>query len=137
MNDMHLPDSCEQTPGQDRLELPSQTQQLDVARGVDLIGSEEALAEILDTVITSLIDAVPDIRSALQAHDLALVNSILHGIKGYAPIFCTDALAEQVAQVELISKSGSTDVVAPLLATLAPRLEALLCEIQTYRATGK
>ncbi len=120
MNDMRLPDSCEQTPGQDRLELPTQTPQLDIARGVDLMGSEEALAEILDTVSTSLIAVVPDIRNALEADDVALANHVLHDLKGYAPIFCADELAEQVAQVELISKTESSEVVTPLFARLAP-----------------
>jgi len=137
MNDVRLPDSCDQTPGQDRLELPASSPQLDIARGLELMGSEEALAEILDTVITSLMQAVPDIRNALKADDVPLANSLLHGIKGYAPIFCTDALTAQVAQLELISKTGSSDAVQPLFAKLAPRLEALLAEIQTYRAQGK
>jgi HPt (histidine-containing phosphotransfer) domain-containing protein len=137
MNNMRLPDSCDRTPGQDRLELPAPSPQLDIARGVDLMGSEEALADILDTVITSLMDAVPDIRNALKADDVPLANGLLHGIKGYSPIFCTDALTAQIAQVELISKTGSRAAVQPLFAKLAPRLEALLVEIQTYRALGK
>ncbi len=113
------------------------TPQLDIERGVDLMGSEEALAEILDDANTSLMAAVPDTWNALRAGDLPLANNILHGIKGYAPIFCSDALIEQVAQVELISKTESSGVVTPLFARLAPRLEALLAEIQAYRAQGK
>jgi len=101
------------------------------------MGSEEALVEILDAANTSLMTAVPDTWNALRAGNVALANSILHGIKGYAPIFCSDALIEQVAHAELISKTESSDVVTPLFARLAPRLEALMAEIQAYREQGK
>lgn len=137
MNVTRLSDSSDQTPGQKMLELPARLPQLDVARGVDLMGSDQALAEILDTVNTSLITGIPDIWNALKADDVALANRLLHGIKGYAPIFCSDALINQVTQVELISKTESSAIVTPMFAELAPRLEALLIEIQTYVGQGK
>ncbi len=108
---------------------------LDVVRGVDLMGSDEALFEILETVNTSLRAAIPDIWSALEVDDVSQANHLLHCIRGYAPILCSDPLIDQIAQVELASKTESCAHVIALFSELAPRLDALLVEIQTYMST--
>jgi phosphoglycerate kinase len=106
--------------------------QLDLERGVGMMGDEESLRAILATVDVSLASGIPDIWKALKIDDAKLVNRLLHGIKGYVPIFCTDTLVDQVTQVERISKTGSSAAITPLFTELAPRLEALLTEVRDY-----
>jgi HPt (histidine-containing phosphotransfer) domain-containing protein len=108
---------------------------LDEARGVGMMGSDESLRKILETVDTSLTDSIPEIWQALEAGDIKVANRLLHGIKGYVPIFCSDALIEHVVQVEGLSKTETAAVVKPLFAELAPKLEALLIEIRVYIAS--
>lgn len=110
------------------------TTQLDVARGIGMMGSEASLRKILKTVETSLVSSLPEIQQALAMEDVKTVNRLLHGIKGYAPIFCSDALIEQIQQVEVVSKTATAAVLAPLFVELAPHLESLLLEIQSYGA---
>ena len=107
---------------------------LDVARGVGMMGSEAALRKILKTVLDSMSGNLPEIAAALANDDVASANQLLHSLKGYVPIFATDALIEHVTQVEKVSKTESSAVVAPLYADLAPRLEGLLAEVRIYLA---
>ncbi len=107
---------------------------LDIARGVEMMGSETSLRKILKTVVDSLTTNLPAIEAALAQGDVALASRLLHGIKGYVPIFCTDSLIAQVAHLEGLSKTATAAEMAPLYATLAPRLAALLTEVKTFVA---
>lgn len=101
-----------------------------------MMGSDASLRKILVNVETSLARNIPEIWAALEAGDVAAANRLLHAIKGYAPIFCTDALVAQVVQVEQLSKTEPVVVVRSAFADLAPKFEALLNEIRTYVAQG-
>lgn len=109
---------------------------LSVEIGVGMMGSEDALRSILATVDLNLTGNIPDIWKALEADDIAVANRLLHGIKGYVPIFCTDPLVDQVTQTEVFSKTASAADVKPLFAELAPKLEQLLVEIRAFIAQG-
>jgi HPt (histidine-containing phosphotransfer) domain-containing protein len=111
-------------------------QYLDVARGVGMMGSEASLRKILTTVVASLSSDLPKMDAALNATDTATANRLLHGIKGYAPIFATDALVEQVTHVELVSKTEPATTVAALYADLSPVLQGLLAEIRGFLSPG-
>lgn len=107
---------------------------LDVARGVGMMGSETSLRKILKTVVESMGSSLPAIEAALAQGDAALASRLLHGIKGYTPIFCTDSLIAQVAHLEGVSKTATAAEIAPLFAQLAPRLVSLLTEVKTFVA---
>jgi hypothetical protein len=103
-------------------------------KGVGMMGSDASLRKIMISVEASLASGIPQIQSALVADDVAAANRLLHAIKGYVPIFCSDALVAHVVQVEQLSKTESAAVVTPEFAELAPEFEALLTEIRTYIA---
>ena len=107
---------------------------LDLERGVGMMGSAASLAKILKTVAASMADSLPKMSAALQAGDVHSANALLHAIKGYVPIFSTDALVEQVTQVEKLSKTEPIEVVAPPFAQLMPQLQGLLAEIDVFLA---
>lgn len=107
---------------------------LDVPRGVSMMGSEASLRKILDTVQDSMAGNLPEIAAALDQGDVTVANRLLHAIKGYLPIFASDALVERVSEVEKISKTEPAATVAPLYAELAPRLASLLGEIRVFLA---
>ena len=108
--------------------------QLDIERGVSMMGSPESLRNILNTVDASMAGNIFEIHSALQEGDVAAANRLLHAIKGYAPIFCSDAMIEEVTEIERLSKTGTVAQVQPLFSELAPKLERLLLEIRQYVA---
>ncbi|MDD2881553.1 MAG: hypothetical protein PHQ58_14080 [Rhodoferax sp.] len=107
---------------------------LDVPRGVSMMGSEASLRKILHTVQESMAGNLPEIAVMLAGGDVVGANRLLHAIKGYLPIFASDALIERVTEVEKISKAEIATTVAPLYAELAPRLEGLLGEIRDFLA---
>ncbi len=108
---------------------------LDAVRGVSMMGSDTSLRKILSTVHASMSASLPDITQALAQADVPRANALLHAMKGYLPIFAADALANEVAEVEFLSKTGTADVVAPRYALLAPKLAQLQDEIGRYLAT--
>ncbi len=110
----------------------SQAPVLDVECGLSMLGSDELLRQILTTVLDSLPNNVPEIWRALESGDVVAANHVLHSIKGYVPLFCSQALVSQITQLEHLSKTADAVAVMPLFATLAPRIEQLLVEIQTY-----
>ncbi len=107
---------------------------LDVARGVSMMGSDAALRKILKTVQDSMAGNLPEMAQALAQGDVAGFNRLLHAIKGYVPIFASDALAAQVTALEKTSKTEPVSAVAPLYAELAPHMDALLAEIRLFLA---
>lgn len=107
---------------------------LDVARGVSMMGSEASLRKILTTVHSSLAGDMSEMAATLANDDVTSVNRLLHAIKGYMPIFASDVLVAQVAELEKISKTEPVTTVAHLYAGLAPRMEALLGEIRSFLA---
>jgi HPt (histidine-containing phosphotransfer) domain-containing protein len=108
---------------------------LDVPRGVSMMGSEASLRKILQTVQSSMVGNLSEIAAALASGDVPAANRLLHAIKGYVPIFASDALVAQVTHVEKLSKTEPVDTLAPLYAELAPRLQGLLTDIHTFLAT--
>jgi hypothetical protein len=108
---------------------------LDVERGVTMLGSEQSLRMILQTVSGSMTHDIPEISRLLEAGEVPTANRLLHAIKGYVPVFCTDVLIEQVIQTERLSKTASAEVVRPAFAALVPKLQSLLTEVQHFMDT--
>lgn len=105
---------------------------LDVDRALEQIGDVAALHEMLDMLQASLDRDLPQIRQLLAQGDVKGANRLLHALKGFIPIFCTDPLCEHVAAVELISKTGSAAEVAHAYAPLEPKLQQLQAEIDAH-----
>lgn len=99
-----------------------------------MMGSDASLRKIMVSVEVSLTSGLPEIGAALESGDVAAANRLLHAIKGYVPIFCTEALVAHVVEVEQLSKTEGVAVVRPAFAELAPKFEVLLREIRTYVA---
>lgn len=97
-----------------------------------MLGSEQSLRMILQTVNGSMTHDIPEIARLLDAGEVATANRLLHAIKGYVPVFCSDALIDQVVSTERLSKTASAGVVKPAFAALAPKLQSLLTEVRLY-----
>jgi HPt (histidine-containing phosphotransfer) domain-containing protein len=105
---------------------------LDIDRALEQIGDVSALHEMLDMLQDTLDRDVPQIDALLSQQDVASANRLLHSLKGFIPIFCVDALCDHVAQVEILSKTGSADEVGRAYAPLVPKLQQLQTEIDRH-----
>ncbi len=97
-----------------------------------MLGSPEALKMILNTALLSLSEDMPAIGRELAEGDVRAASRRLHGIKGYLPIFGSDALVADVLQLEQSSKSQSAEVLAVAYAAMGPSFQGLLRDIQAY-----
>ena len=116
---------------------PRTTPDFDLQRGVRMMGSVDTLRELLPTVVDSLSNDLPAIDAALSIGDMGTVRVLLHGIKGFVPIFCADALVAQVGDAEALSKTATAAEIAPVYARLSTRLESVLHQVKDYLAQGQ
>ena len=105
---------------------------LDIALGLDMVGDEQSLQELLDMAEQGLTRDIPAIALHLQQDNAKGANALLHAIKGFAPIFCTAHVVQLIGSVELLSKTAAAREIAPHYAQLAPVLTQLRDEICVY-----
>ena len=110
---------------------------LSVERGMEFIGDEAGFLSLLKTLHKTLTTDIALIRDLLAKDDVPGANRLLHQVKGFAPVFCVDALVEQVVQVEVMSKHGDTAEVSEAFRKLAPQLEQLRNEVAAHLAANQ
>lgn len=108
----------------------------DTARALAMFGSAQSFRKILQMALDSLGTDVERIEALLQAGDLKAASHLLHGIKGFAPIFCCDALCARIAALERSSKTERIEQVLQDYAQLAPSLTRWRDEMAHYLAHG-
>jgi len=107
-------------------------QYLDIERALEQIGDLPALNDMLDMLQVSLNRDIPQIEQLLEQNNVFLANRMLHALKGFIPIFCTDALCDEVAAIEMLSKTGTADEVKAAYVLLSPKLEQLQSEVDAH-----
>jgi hypothetical protein len=116
------------------MEHNTQMVYLDVARATAYTGGDTATRGLLQMVEQSLGGDVDAIWRYIESGDAHSAGRALHVIKGFAPVFCADALNEDIARVERLGQTGALDALKPAFAELAPKLLALRREIQAHLA---
>lgn len=110
---------------------------LSVERGMEFIGDEAGFLSLLKTLHKTLTTDIALISNLLANDDVPGANRLLHQVKGFAPVFCVDALVEHVVQVEALSKHGDTAEVSEAFRKLAPQLEHLRNEVSACLAANQ
>jgi len=105
-----------------------------IARAMEFIGDEPRVAEMLRMLLDSLESDIPKIWKLLDEDDVKGANRLLHPLKGFIPVFCTDKLVDHVAVVEILSKDCTAEQVKVAFTTVAPELERLKEEVRQYLA---
>jgi len=107
---------------------------LDVERGIAAMGSPSALRLVLQVAYTSLQQDLPVIAQALAAGDVQPAGERLHGIKGYLPLFASEALAHGMLLLERRCSTEPADTLIAEFRELRPSLAQLLSQISSYLA---
>ncbi len=105
---------------------------LDVSLALEQIGDLQAMQGMLSMLEESLARDVPRIEQLLEEGDVKAANRVLHGLKGFIPIFCVESLCKHVARVEELSKTADALSVSQVYADLMPELETLQSEVVGY-----
>lgn len=111
-------------------------QYLSIARAMEYIADEAGVMTLMHTLRQSLQDDLPRIEQCLADGNVPGANEWLHQLKGFTPVFCTDALITEVASVEGLSKQGRIDDVRQAYASLAPKLAQLQAEVERHIAAN-
>jgi HPt (histidine-containing phosphotransfer) domain-containing protein len=112
--------------------LPLAPFYLDIPKALESVGDREALLDMLGVLQDSLATDVPQIAHLIAQLRGPEAGALLHALKGFAPVFCTDALCAHIAQVELLSKTADGGDVVHAYAHLGPQLVQLQGEIHQY-----
>lgn len=107
---------------------------LSIDRALEYVADLQGVHSLLVTLEQSLQEDLPHLQAQLDAGHLPAVQRALHQIKGFAPVFCPDALVAEVVRVEGLSKSADLQAVRAAYAHLRPQLERLLAEVQAHLA---
>ena len=117
---------------QDALPPGAQYKALNLAGALEFLGDAQAVRDLLAPLVRSLDADLPQIEQLLDGGDLATVARMLHSMKGFVPVFCFDALAQELLRVEKASRAIDTLAVRADVAALLPRLRRLAGEAQDY-----
>ena len=110
---------------------------LSIERAMEYVGDMQGVMTLLETLQQSLQDDLPQIQAMLDAGDLPGANRLLHQFKGFAPVFCVDALVADVIKVEALSKGTDLEAVRQAYAQLGPQLQQLLVEVRAQLAAPR
>lgn len=103
---------------------------LDLDGALEKMGDLPALTDLLGMLQVSLTRDIPRIEQLLAQENVLLANRMLHALKGFIPIFCSDALCAEVAAVELLSKTASAAEMATAYASLSSKLRLLQQDVE-------
>ena len=93
--------------------------QLDLSQAAQYAVDASLLPNLMDTFATSLTKERLAIQDQLTGENVEATRMSLHALKGFVPIFCKPALAQEVIALEALGRKES-------LQTLRPRLSQLL-----------
>lgn len=110
---------------------------LSIDRALEYVGDMQGVLSLLGTLQQSLHNDLPQIQARLDTNDLPGANRILHQLKGFAPVFCVDALVAEVIAVEGLSKGSDVQATRQAYAHLAPQLAQLQAEVQAALAAPR
>lgn len=105
---------------------------LDEARAVSQLGDADALPPMLTMLEESLERDIPLLDACVKSGDVVAANRLLHPIKGFLPIFCGDALCDELSQAEALSKGSTSVELERAYTALRPKLLALLAEVTAF-----
>ena len=106
---------------------------LDLSQAAQYAVDAALLPSLMETFAGSLAKERIAIESLLSGDDAAAVRMSLHSLKGFVPIFCQSALAQEVIQLESLGRKQSMDSLRPRLNQLVTQLLALENDVQRWQ----
>ena len=82
---------------------------LSVEKAIGYLGDAKSAHQLLATLNSTLLTDDPLIASAIQNRNFEVLQKIWHQLKGFAPVFCQDALVAEITRTEGLCKQISSD----------------------------
>jgi HPt (histidine-containing phosphotransfer) domain-containing protein len=80
---------------------------LSMTKAVDYLGDIQSAHQLLTTLERTLSSDFSQIETAIHANDL--LKTKWHQFKGFAPVFCADALVEEIFKTESLCKKTASN----------------------------
>jgi HPt (histidine-containing phosphotransfer) domain-containing protein len=82
---------------------------LSMEKAVGYLGDANSAQQLLSTLNSTLLSDGPVIANAIQTRNFEVLQKIWHQLKGFAPVFCQDALVAEITRTEGLCKQISSD----------------------------
>ena len=106
---------------------------LSMEKAIGFLGDASSAYQLLGTLNTTLLTDEPIIANAIQNRNFEVLQKIWHQLKGFAPVFCQDALVAEITRTEGLCKQMTShqEQAAALAASalLQASLQALQLEV--------
>ena len=106
---------------------------LSMDKAVGYLGQLESAHQLLATLQSTLQADALQIEQAIQTQNFAVLQTKWHQLKGFAPVFCQDALLVDIVHTEKLCQQTSTAELASqalqVSAQLLSKLQALQAEV--------
>ena len=114
----------------------SQPKFLSMDKAVQYVGDAASAAQLLATLQSTLAAETQEIAQAIEARNFEALKKIFHQIKGFAPVFCHDALLSQITSTEALCKTIENAQMQSLAlhasSELLVSLNSLLAEVTAH-----
>jgi HPt (histidine-containing phosphotransfer) domain-containing protein len=111
---------------------------LSMAKAIAYLGDMQSAQQLLATLHTTLASDLPLIEGAIQVKNFELLQTKWHQLKGFAPVFCADALIEKIVETESACKKIDSNELQNLAlsasADLLTQLKMLQLEVTSQLA---
>ena len=109
-----------------------------MAKAIAYLGDMQSAQQLLATLQKTLASDLPLIEGAIQAENFELLQTKWHQLKGFAPVFCVDALIEKIVETESACKKIDSNELQNLAlsasADLLTQLKMLQLEVTSQLA---
>ena len=78
---------------------------LDIERAMGFMGDAQGVRDMLSVLCATLKTDLPKMQERLRSNDLPALQKNLHSLKGFIPIFSTQALADQLIALERMART--------------------------------
>ena len=100
-------------------------------------GSLELLREVVEAVLTEVPRFRREIEQAIEREDALLLQRAAHSLKGSLSFLGAQALVTEAQRIEMLGKSGSTELSADEVARLEKELDDVLAECRRWLETSE
>lgn len=88
-----------------------------------MLRSDADVRHVLSVIESSLQEQISEIDRHIGNDDVQAAHSMLHQFKGLLPVFCSDSMAKQLADITEISRTATAKELKAHYAQLRPKLE--------------
>lgn len=110
---------------------------LDAVRALSLLERPEHVLHMVNLMLTTVPRDIKLIEAHLQAGERALAHRVLHQLKGFLPMFCTEAFGRELREMTKLCEDGDPAVFDQRFPALRAQLQRLCGEAQAYLQTAR